>query len=64
MSAQRRKPGAEQERPTPHTEEHVTADGETGDRDPESEEESARVRRNLEGAAETVEDHKRDRHDG
>lgn len=54
MSSNSRRPGAEQPVPTPHTEENSTADGEIGDRDPEAEELASHVRRNLEGAAETV----------
>ena len=63
VSSSRRRPGAEQDRPTPHTEQHATADGETGDRDPEADAHAERMRRNLEGAAEVTRKEQRDQRD-
>lgn len=54
MSAAPREPGEERDRPTPHTEQNITADTETGDSDPEIEQRSPPIRRNLEDAVEAV----------
>lgn len=48
-------PGDEGEPATPHTEEHITADTEIGDRDPEIEVQEPPRRHSLEQASERVE---------
>lgn len=49
-----RRPGRGRGRPTPHTHQNITVDADTGDSDPEIEQRSPRVRRNLEDAIEAV----------
>lgn len=60
MSTRPHEPGGDRDDPTPHTEQNLTADAETGDRDPEVEQRSPRVRRNLEDAVEAWEGRKDD----
>lgn len=51
MNEHPRPPHREGKRPTPHTEEHLTARGETGDDAPEIDEHHSTRRGNLEDAA-------------
>lgn len=51
-------------RSTPHTEQHVTADTETGDDAPEVEEHISQRRENLEGAARAVDEETREQSHG